>query len=966
MFRKPVWGTLTLSVLALMAPVRGGREFRRLTTLDGLSHNTVHAILQDSDGFLWLGTRDGLDRYDGYDFLVYRSDPRKVDTLPHNSVTALSLGEPGRIWAGTEAGLARFDLRTQAFRRFEMPDGGKPPTIHSLFRDHEGRLWVGTSRGLFSLLPNSETVVPVREGTGTGPIFSIFESASRTLWCLADTGLVPCLGSSEAGAGVAPGIGPGILFDPRGPAPLPDDSPRLPVEAFADSGQALWFGAADGLYLWERNQRELKAVSLGVGTALERYVRALYLDAAGGLWVGTQGGLFYSPAYPRAFRRERLVGKTETPAPVSSIAESSEGGFWVGTYGHGLKRINREGTLVESYGGAEDSRVALGDSWIWSVVEDPWKTVWLATGRGVRRLEKGGRLTSVDWPGGRATVAHNLAIGRGSVWFLTRTHLVRLQQDGWRRTWTQFPLSSEDRRIPPYEVLVEDPEKQVLWLGGERLTRLDLATGQLREVPLQHDGRPIPKPQIVDLHVRGDDLWIGSVLGLFRFDTNSGDIAHYTVEDGLPASIVYSIESDSSGALWLGTNRGICRFDPLSTNDRFTTYGPRDGTGGLEFNRNASLAANDGTLLFGGLEGLTIFDPRDVGASPGPPPIALTAIEHSSREDSTRVNPWDLKSLTLPYTEYTVRFTYAALSFPNPAKQRYRYRLEPLERNWIDAGTRRFVQYTNLAPGRYRFNVLGANEAGEWNLQGASLELVVTPPYWQTWWFRLLVLAAIAGAVFAAHRYRLRRMLELQRLRLRIAEDLHDHLSTDLSGIAIASNLVGRKTDLDETDRALLARVESTARKSVEAVRDMVWYVSPEHDDFSSLAARMKAEAASLLGQLEWEYENQGIDRMPIPMRLRRDLLPAYKEILHNVVRHADATRVHIRLASDRGELSLSIRDDGVGFQPERVSGGNGLAILRRRAERIGAKLVVESSQGKGTHVQLSIPLPKTRDFRDA
>jgi signal transduction histidine kinase len=307
-----------------------------------------------------------------------------------------------------------------------------------------------------------------------------------------------------------------------------------------------------------------------------------------------------------------------------------------------------------------------------------------------------------------------------------------------------------------------------------------------------------------------------------------------------------------------------------------------------------------------------------------------------------------------------VSFEFAALNFTQGHKNRYAYTLEGFDRAWIPAGTRRSARYTNLPPGRYVFRVRGSNNDGIWNDRGAALPVTVLPPYWQTWWFRAALAGAVVAALAAAYKLRVRRIRGLERLRLQIASDLHDALGSELSGIALASGLIGRQDHLTDRDRRRLADVGSAATRVMFALRDIVWCINPEQDTLESLEARMRSVARTLLGGVTHEFISSGITATPIDIDERRHLFLIYKELLHNVVRHARARRVAVRLDATDKTLALRVSDDGVGFDAEAAS-GNGLANIRRRAAAIGAALEIEGRPGAGTDVLLTLRMTRTR-----
>ncbi|HKI86467.1 MAG TPA: triple tyrosine motif-containing protein, partial [Thermoanaerobaculia bacterium] len=311
--------------------------------------------------------------------------------------------------------------------------------------------------------------------------------------------------------------------------------------------------------------------------------------------------------------------------------------------------------------------------------------------------------------------------------------------------------------------------------------------------------------------------------------------------------------------------------------------------------------------------------------------------------------------------DHSLTVGFAALAFTNPARNRYAYRLEGLGSNWVNTERRRFVTLAALAPGHYRLQLRGSNEDGVWSTPARSVAIIVQPPFWQTSGFRLAALALLAAVIWALYRRRVSHLLALERVRLRIAGDLHDDLSTDLAGIAVAADSVAGRADLPDGARRLLLRVRDSALGLADGVRDVVWALDPEHDTLESTIRRMRRVADTLLAGKEWTFAiAPEATRGEIAMAQRRNLLLVLKEALHNVVRHANAQRVAIDLSEDRGALLLVVADDGVGFDPGSDPPGRGLASMRRRAAELGGTLTIDSSARGGTRLMLRIP--RTRD----
>ncbi|NNF58765.1 MAG: hypothetical protein HKN04_11045, partial [Rhodothermaceae bacterium] len=419
-----------------------------------------------------------------------------------------------------------------------------------------------------------------------------------------------------------------------------------------------------------------------------------------------------------------------------------------------------------------------------------------------------------------------------------------------------------------------------------------------------------------------------------------------------------------TGALWLGTSRGLARFD--SASQTFRLCDPDDRPGLPEYNRRAAFRGADGRLYFGHLDGVTVFDPAALRDNPVRPATVLTRVARTGPEGPADLDLPTDEALALSYRDRLVRFEFAALNFTHAEENRYRYRLDGFDRDWVDAGTERQAIYTNLPPGRYTFRVQGANNDGLWSTADATLALVVAPPFWATAWFRVLALLALGGLLLAAHRYRVAQLLHVERVRARIASDLHDEVGSKLAALALSSETVARRATLDAPERHRLGEMADTARRMADDLRDIVWLANPRFDTLGDLVEKMCTTADALLDGTAHTFTcKDGEAVQALDMEQRRQLFLFYKEALRNVARHAEAHHVTVHLACNDGTLRLDVTDDGIGFERTAMREATGLASLEERARALGGTVEIETQPGGGTTVRLRAPLRRMAGFRD-
>ena len=929
--------------LLLLLGVGAARAQPAFERVGGLPHSTVAALLEDRRGFLWAGTADGLARYDGRAVEVFRRRAGVPGGPPSNTVQALLEAPDGALWVGTAAGACR--LEDEGLGRFACPGPGLD--VLALVWA-EGTVWAVTVEGPWRLADGAFRPVPVGEGDDWQGV--TYGARGGRLW----------------GAGGAPGgrtvhhvrydadrdrlvevrretlrDGEVALATPAGvrrarvPAASPEafgvlgagPAPVASARTAPAGAGALWVGSVHGLVRWDGAAAE--AVALADGSPLSNAVLALEVDRAGAVWVGTRSGLFVHD--PGRARFDHLDPAAHgAAAPVMAVATAADGALWVGTLGGGLLRRGPGGRVEARGGEGLDARV-------WALRADGAGGLWVGTDGGLcRRAPSGttclrGSLARGD---GRAFVYVLEGDGAGGLWAAGST-LARLDADG--RLLRTVALDG----VGTPTALHRDARGR-LWVGVEKRGLWRLDGGALRRVPLGGLGAT----SVWAVHEADGALWLGTSDGLARLDPASGAVEAHAV--GLPGSTVYGVAPDGD-ALWLTTGRGLARYRPAD--GALRVFGPADGVGSVEFNRRALHRGLDGRLHAGGMAGLTSFDPAAL-AEAGPAPAAVvTRLSVDGRARSL------LGGVRLGPAARALAFDVAA---PLPAggrALRYAYRMDPLDGEWIEIEGEPTVRLAGLPPGDYVFRARASRGDGEWGPE-AALPVTLLPPWYRTAWARALVAVALSLGAVLAVQARIRAVRREERMRWRIASDLHDDVGSRLASVALLAEHVRDRAGLDGPEARQLTSVAEAARGMIASLREIVWFVDPAHDRPGAFAARAREAAASLVGpHAAVEAPDRGrIDAAPLAFR--RDVFLVLKEALHNAARHAPGAAVTVRLEETRRAVVLEVADDGPGFVPAAAEGGTGLRSLRHRAEALGGTLGVRSAPGEGTVVTLRAPLP--------
>lgn len=966
-------------------------------TEDGLPQNAVTAIVQTRDGYLWLGTYNGLARFDGVRFTVFTDST--TPGLQSSRVTSLFEDEAGQLWIGHETGgLTRF--KQGSFEAMEIRAAWSGGKILALGADAAKDLWLVNEAGLLARWRDGLVLTP-RAGVAPG-IVSFATDTQGGVWIARDGKVSMLKGEKlvpvDFGAGDGEGYVQGICASRSGGLWVASDGRVRKWRGnrwVNDLGAAPW-GYSGILPLIELRSGALAAGTVDSGLHLlipgngalhfnrtnglpQNWVRSLCEDREGNLWIGAgSGGLV-------ALR----AGKVATVNPpdawqgraVMSVTLARDGAMWIGTEGAGLYRF-QDGDwtrLAEEQG--------LANPFVWSVAEDARGRLWAGTWGGGLFTLSGDRFERV--PGLEQLTAPATALLHapdGTTWVGTGEGLLHHEAGGLTWFGRQQGLQLPDVRA------VAQAKDGTIWFGmsGGGLGRLK--DGAVRQF-WKRDG--LSSDFVHCLRVEDDGtLWIGTAgNGLNRF--KDGRFAIISTRQGLPDGVICHIEEDDRGYFWMSTHGGILRVRKEELNHcadgdipsvTCLTYGKGDGLPTLECSggfQPAGCRTADGRLWFPTTKGLVVVNPADVKRNQLPPPVVIEEVLVEGQPLTG--NGSESSPLRIPAGRQQVEFRYTGLSFTVPEKVRFKHRLEGLETRWTDAGTTRSVNYSYLQPGSYTFQVLACNNDGVWNEEGAALAFIVLPHFWQTWWFRALAgfnaAALVAGGVLLVTRRRMRTKLErlerqraIERERARIAKDIHDDLGASLTRITLLSQSARGELDHAPEAAADVDRIYRTARELTRAMDEIVWAVNPQHDTLDSLA--------TYLGRFAQDFLNAAHIRcrLDVPMQLppwpltaevRHNLFLAFKEALNNAVRHAEAAEVKVSLQIERDGFALRVEDLGRGFAPGaengagsrsagRVASGNGVANMRQRLAEIGGRCELRSSPGKGTTVTFFVPLKPT------
>lgn len=789
-------------------------SFEHITMEEGLSQSTILAITQDHEGFLWLGTQEGLNRYDGYDFTVYKYDPHNPNSISDNWITALEVDRNGDLWIGTNAGGANFfDRNSNSFIKYRHdetnPGSLSDDRVLSVFEDRNGTIWIGTMGGGLNRFDPEKNRFDhfnfnksKEDLSGKFDVTSITEDMAGNLWwgtsgdglyCFNwqnnklrhyknDSKLPSSLGNdqifslhAEENGQIWIGTNGGGLniFDPKtskfrrfehnpdNPFSISDDHIYV---IFNDSAEVFWIGTDDGLnQFFPKKGRfyRIKSDPAEPISLTNNMIRSVYQDRGGILWVGTYSGAL------NKFDRKKAVFKNyrQNPAKpyslsdknVWAICEDKQGYIWVGT-NYGLNRLNRSGDKFKHYFNDPEDSHSLSHNLVRTIYQDRSGELWIGT--------EGGGLNLYNSENDNFEKFIHDAKNRNSI---SDNGLRNIFEDADGNFWiaTLNGLNKFDRRKKIFKRYIHDPndnhsicgnhvryiyqdKRGAIWVGTFSGLSLYIKKNDnfisFRNNPLNSSS--LSNDRVLCMHEdRNGNFWVGTYGGgLDKLDRDEFIFTHYSREDGLPNNSIYGILEDSEGILWLSTNQGLSKFDPHK--GTVINYDSKDGLQGNEFNGNAFYKNKRGVMFFGGINGFTRFLPSEVRNNEHVPPIVFTSFKKYDKEVYLEKTLCKLEEIELSYRDKFFSFEFAALDFTNPQKNKYLYMLEGFDKEWIDSGTRRYANFTNLSGGVYNFRVKGANNDGLWNDEGTSIKLIIQPPFWQTWWFKFFLVLLILFLIY--------------------------------------------------------------------------------------------------------------------------------------------------------------------------------------------------------------------------
>ncbi len=1014
----------------------------QLGVKEGLSAGLVYKVTQDQRGYLWMATKEGLNRYDGYRIKTYEHDAKDSLSLPEDHVTFIHVDSRDWLWLTTRnLGLAVMDFSNENFIPLNIP-------ANNIQEDQWGNIWLNGDGGRLVLEIPPEIVTPSgllalekplaarspqqiytglpEDKFGSEVIFA----QKQQMWVLLGDSLYHYqldFTKRRAQLQLSLSLDRDSLFKGKRGAIMIEDKARdrilflgrthvyaidqsraafqkvvqvppheeflLPHEVLepklVDSYGQLWcssFYGHYGLYKLDLETLRWKAIKRESGNIFE--------DRHGVIWFSTSGFgvLKYTPAHA-AFH---YFGNDHEGPSLYDFVELKTKRVGRGNAGAIIDLETKLFGKVLDIGRPSRNLIALikdEQGPIWASFRSPKPLAWQlhkfdSSGKFIqsypkKSLEDGPFAANILLMGADRTLWS--VVSNDLEW--SQPQISHVFLDCWQPEGMNparrfvFEAPAVGFLFGKCQAIYQGPDHHI-WLGLDNggLLIFDPSTENWRHFTYDaSDPYSLPSNRVFSLlpdpKTPTQIMWVGTSKGLAKMDMKTGTFTTYTPKDGLPDEVIYGILADERNNLWFSTNHGLGRFDPVTMEVRI--YTEDDGLQHTEFNRGAYLKRSDGTMFFGGVGGLTWFDPKELSVKRRPANVVINGFRLNNEpveyrkpqltgdETSLLHAPVDyMQEIVLRYDQRFLTFEFTSLDLTRPSNNRFQCKLEGLSDNWTAPSQQPEITFTNLDPGRYTFWVRGTNYQGEWSEQLASIHLRILPPWWGTWWFRLSMGALVALGIYSLIRFRQRTRKNLEDLRNRISQDLHDEIGSTLSSISLFGMVAGNSiVDDPEKTRQLLMRINSNATQTIESMNDIVWAIKAENDSMLHLISRMRSYASELEETGEWDIQihyNREMAEKNLDMIQRRNIYLIFKEAINNAVKYSAGDAIRIEIKPLKNLIRIEIKDNGKGFETEKelenghTFGGNGLKNMKRRAEELGGNLKITSGLGQGTSIMLT------------
>jgi ligand-binding sensor domain-containing protein/signal transduction histidine kinase len=974
--------------------------FKQLNRASGLPVDEVTCLAQDSTGFIWIGSKEGLFRYDGFGYKSFYYRPADDKSIPNNFISKIFVANDGLLWVGTSGGLIVMKTNGEVIRIFNFQtnknfskesekifDIGQAgnylwiTTADGLFRiekttgdfrvqrhdlrkefhfltnelgsfvfDKNHALWICTIRGLAVFDPATNNLyhsgnnpVSLKILEDKAAIKSVYidqhkKNISYTTWEPAVKFFDQVLNKVN------------VLYNGKG-STKPDYT-YLVTHYLEDNYGTLWIGSGKGIKMINSKDDHTFSHLPGISTSLGgNQVMAMLLDKEKNLWVATTNGISIAQPYRQNVVNLSLHNANEFPfaaIEVNTIIPADEHSFLIGT-GNGLYHTDATFHVQKHY--------LYGSSaydWIWNSYYKQGDSILISTQKGMLiynvTTKEVKKLMSPPFDKFHPVFSFNKD-KKGNIW-MSRYYDDFMQFNPQTKKYKRYSLSQLGEPATVLKLLVD--RENNIWL-------LSSLSGVLKFDPVTEKitaRLPVGKNGLLNTHIIfaldvGQDLLIGYVdHGFSLYNKANRTFQHFGQAEGLASNSVTDAFQTDNNTVWISTTNGISRFDLSSKS--FLSYGYANGI--LQNDFSCITRLPDGRLAAGNNNGLIYFSPDEIKTTQQVKQPVISAINVYGKNfpvDSFSVN----RPVSIAYDKNYFSIEYISLQYSNNQQIEYAYKLDGFDKDWIYAGNRRFASYSNLPGGHYSFQLRARLPGSTWSENKMALAVSVATPFFRKWWFIPLCALVVLGLAYALFRYRLKQLIRVENIRQSISSDLHDEVGASLSSISIFSEMARQSLGSGKKAEAYLFRIGERSRESIEKMSDIIWSINPDNDSMEQMLMRMKTfvnETVEGRGiEIHW-HEGEGLKTLKLEMSQRKNFYLLFKEAFINSFKYASPENIDITLDVQHNTVFLEVKDDGKGFCMDTAKPGNGIRNMKQRALLLGGKTILQSAPGKGTLVSVS------------
>ena len=971
--------------------------FKHYTTRDGLSQGFIYHMMKDSRGFLWFSTSDGVNRFDGYNFKVFKPIYNDSNSIAGTRINSVVEDRSGMLWMGSNEALNCYNFKTNTFKHFYIPESLNQKLkgyYDPFYIDDKDQLWLiygNYSLASMSLITGKITTYPFANSAMEG--FVTVNYPEKKLY----RHLSKIYTNGNSGLHIIDMDKRKVDFYFSSNSKNEFGSSTRITGVLEDKNHILWIAAMTGLMSFNPLTKETRLFNEYNGKKITSLM-GIAMDKDGYLWCTNEGnGLSIFDTKAKKFVKNYEKNASDPGSLgrnfTATIFIDNSDNIWTCVNPDGVDMVNPFHQQLnhvkiilpqdENYSSSIGPLCEIDSNHIitTSNIED------LIVYDKIKGISK-----KIELPGG-----------------LGKSHNVTVFMDSVRRIWiaSDSGLYLSDVRLKSFRLIAKQnfehgtffEFKQKIFIGAFSALYSISANGKTYQVDTLHlldnkttsfigkspggllcvtsydnyfylidvksNNYVVTKKinfnfRVTSVFFKSDDtLWMGTSAGLARFVISKNNLKVFTEKDGLANNFVYCVFKGNDGKLWMCTNRGISRFDII--NERFTNYGLSDGVQAFEFNSRAYYQSQSGTIYFGGVNGFNYFNPSKIKDFAFESPVQLLSVAVNGNAVSLEKFSDQKKPAKFKSDENNISIEFAAIDFNRNDNINYLYKLHHQDA-WISIGNRRTLNFANLSPGKYNVEVEIQYSYNEVSPNFLKLSFTVLPPFYKTYWFIIIVCVVFILLVYSMYRYRVNEIKKYYAMRTNISQDLHDEIGSTLGSISIYSEVAKKLSVTNEKADEAISKIGVVSRELIDKMGDIVWSINPNNESFEQLQNRMQAFAAMMLTphEIQFSFHSPGNGNSPVfSMQKRRNIYLIFKEAINNIVKYAECKTVNIDLSIRENNFCMLISDDGKGFDlfSNSVFNGNGIKNMRSRSADMHAQLIIDSVIDKGTVIKVTLKL---------